>query len=180
MCSGLVLAKTSVFHDGGGQFGVAHPFNVCPREHPIGILQADLPGNRRSGPGMITGDHFHPDARPVAFGDGVDRLSPRRVDQANEPKQHQLPVDIRGVQNDLILWNVPHCKRDHALTLRGNGLHLTGPIVRIKRPLAAIGHPLTGAHSENAFRRTLHVDLGVARVVVMEHGHDSAWRHQKG
>ena len=43
---------------------------------------------------MIAGDHFDPDACVAAFGNGGDRFTTRRIDQADEPDEHQLAIDV--------------------------------------------------------------------------------------
>jgi len=43
---------------------------------------------------MVAGDHLHPDTGSVAFGDGLDRLVARRVDQADQPDQRQFGLQI--------------------------------------------------------------------------------------
>jgi len=71
----------------------------------------------------------------------------------------------------MILRNRSYCEREHPLALRRHGVHLAEPVINIKRRFPPIDRPLARAHVENAFRRTFHVDLGSALVVVVQRSH---------
>ena len=76
----------------------------------------------------------------------------------------------------MILGNRTRGEGEHPLTLRGDGVHLSEPVVGIHGRRPAVGRPLAHTHGEDALRRALRVDPGLAHVVVVEHCHVSVVR----
>ena len=87
-----------------GRHPGAHPDVVDPRSassssamasssSPLDDLATDTERRRRSsagGGGVVTGDHLHVDAGPVAAGDGVAGLVARRVHDADQRLEGQF------------------------------------------------------------------------------------------
>jgi hypothetical protein len=92
---------------------------------------------------MVPGDHLHPDARRPAFGHRLDRLRPRRVDQADKAKKPQ-PSLQRAIPQTVAR---PFGKGQHPQTLPRHGLRPLVPQVGID----------PCAHSQNALGRAFHM-----------------------
>ena len=78
--------------------------------------EAELAADRDGGPGVIAGDHLHADAGGVAVRDRLDRLGPRRVEDAPQPEELE-PLEVVG--RDLVGVGVdrPAGGRQHAQPL---------------------------------------------------------------
>ena len=170
--AGEVRAKTSVFDGRFGQCGVVHRLEIGAGQHALGVLQPDHAGDGARGRGMIAGDHLHPDAGGMAFGDRVDRLGPRRVDQADQPDQGEPALQIGGVQDRVVLRHRARCDGDHALAVGGELLdHPRASAPASSGSVPPSARALVGAERQHRLGRALDVDAGVALVVVVQHRH---------
>ena len=74
---------------------VAQPVELAADDEPDTVPDdPDLARDGDRGRAGVSGDHDHPNSRPVAAGDRVGHLRARRVEQRNEPEEDEVSLDL--------------------------------------------------------------------------------------
>jgi hypothetical protein len=124
----LVLRGDSREHvhagSGSDERGVIERLQLRAGEDGPVRAQSDVLRDRSGRAGMISGDHFHRDARSLTCTDRPDRRVARRVDHAHEAEQVQTPFNVRVTETRPVRLNVAEREREHPLTFRRLALDL--------------------------------------------------------
>ena len=127
----------------GEDIDVAAPLDQCCGIHRLdlgaghrgaAVADAQHPGNGGGGNRMVAGDHRHPDAARMAFCHGFDSLLARRIEEADQPQQHEVGRQIvrPEVARPQIGVRLPR-QRQHPLTLPREVVRCLHPVVAIER-----------------------------------------------
>ena len=104
------------------------PVTTSPADAQVG-------GDGPRGGGVVPGDHLHADAGPATEGDGVGRLGPGRVDQADQRRDPQVAHQVEGVGGGvhLGLGERPRGQRDAPASPRRPSVRPRRPSRRVRR-----------------------------------------------
>src|SRR5262245_39478430 len=106
---------------------------------------------------MITGNHRHADTASMALLDGFDRFLARWIEQADEPKEHQILWQIRRTQAPRLDVRIfEPCKTQYALTLGGELVRGFHKMVAVDWHGLRVFGCLPIAMFEDHLRRALH------------------------
>ena len=154
-----------------GQSRIAHRFQFRAGQNPAGVFQPDVLRNGAGGLGMVAGDHLHRDPGRVTFGNRRDGLGAGWIDQPDQANQGQLPLNILGGQDRLVLWHGAHGDGDHPLPVSGQTIDHGVPMVGGQRLGSALGAALGCAHVQHRLWRAFDMHKGLPLMVVVKHRH---------
>ena len=155
------------------QGGIVQQFDFGPCQRRFAQANAQLGTNGAGGFAVVAGDHLHANARCVAFGHGRHGFGAGRVHAAQQAKQGEAALHVRKLQRLLLRR---HGFDGNGQDAQGAGGAVVGgaaPVVGVQRCGWVVPVVLGVAHVQHALGRTFDKHQGLARVLVVQRGHEA-------